>query len=426
MAPREMDRQARPPVSPWLRVFLPFAAGYVLSYFLRNVNAVIAPDLSRDLGISPGALGLLTSAYLLAFAAAQLPLGIALDRYGPRRVESALLLVAAAGCGLFAAGTSLTQLTLGRSLVGFGVSACLMASFKAFGQWFDRERLPSLNAAIMAAGGLGALSASTPLSWVVPFLGWRTVFVLLSLACVAASVGIWSTPDKAAGHDAEPLRLQVVALVDVLRSREFWRFAPLSTLTIGGFMAIQGLWAVPWLMNFNGLGREAAAVHLLLMGTGMLAGFLAIAFGLGALNQRGLPPERVLHVGLGLGLPATLLIVLGIGPTGVLWWVLGFVFASNNLAYALLQSHFPGALAGRVNTALNLLVFLGAFSIQWGFGALVGLLEDRGASARVAFQASFAFLLALQVASWVWFSRATPGTPRPPARHGAAPQASPR
>ncbi|MCX5732545.1 MAG: MFS transporter, partial [Deltaproteobacteria bacterium] len=135
---RELRRGAMndAPMNPWLRIFLPFAAGYVLSYFLRNVNAVIAPDLIRELGISPSGLGLLTSAYLLAFAAAQLPLGVALDRYGARRVESALLLVAAAGCGLFAAGTSLTQLTIGRGLIGFGVSACLMAAFKAFSQWF--------------------------------------------------------------------------------------------------------------------------------------------------------------------------------------------------------------------------------------------------------------------------------------------------
>ena len=393
------------PMNLWLRIFLPFASGYVLSYFLRNVNAVIAPDLGRELGISPSDLGLLTSAYLLAFAAAQLPLGVALDRYGARRVESALLLVAAAGCGLFAAGTSLTQLTIGRGLIGFGVSACLMAAFKAFSQWFDAGRQASLNAAIMAAGALGALSASTPLSWAVPFLGWRTVFVLLTLASAAAAAGIWSTPDKATGRDGEPVRRQVMALGSVFRSREFWRFAPQSTLVIGGFMALQGLWTVPWLMNFSALDRDAAALHLLLMSTGMLVGFLFIAFGLGALTRLGLPPERVLQAGIGLGLSATFLIVLGVGPTGVLWWVLGFVFSIGNLAYALLQRHFPGALGGRVNTALNLMVFLGAFSIQWGFGALVDLLQGGGMALRSAFQASFAILLAMQVASWLWYLR---------------------
>jgi predicted MFS family arabinose efflux permease len=392
-------------VNTWLRVFLPFAAGYVLSYFLRNVNAVIAPDLERDLGISPSSLGLLTSAYLLAFAAAQLPLGVALDRLGPRRVESVLLLVAAAGCGVFATGDSLIQLTFGRALIGLGVSACLMASFKVFSQWFDSRRQPAVNAAVMAAGGVGALVASTPLSLAVPFLGWRTVFGLLAIACAAAAAGIWSTPEKPAGRDAEPLRAQLVALGGVLRSREFWRFAPLSTLTIGGFMAIQGLWAVPWLMTFGGLDRGAAARHLLLTGLGMLAGFLTLAVGLGPLQRRGVPAERVLQAGLALGLPATLLIVLGIGPTGVMWGILGFAFSTNNLAYALLQRHFPVGLAGRVNTALNLMVFLGAFSIQWGFGALVGVLQAGGLPLRGAFQASFALLLAMQFAGWGWYAR---------------------
>jgi MFS family permease len=189
----------------WLRVFLPFATGYYFSYFLRNVNAVIAPELTRELGVSAADLGLLTSAYLLAFGAVQLPLGLALDRYGARRVEASLLLVAAAGCGLFAVGASLTQLAVARALIGLGVSACLMASFKAFSQWFGTERQASLNAAIMAAGGLGALTASTPLAWAIPQYGWRAVFAAFWLvAGLAVAVAIFSTPEKPAG--AKPNR----------------------------------------------------------------------------------------------------------------------------------------------------------------------------------------------------------------------------
>jgi hypothetical protein len=157
----------------------------------------------------------------------------------------------------------------------------------------------------------------------------------------------------------------------VLTSRAFWRYAPQSTLIIGGFMALQGLWAVPWLMNFSGLSREAAAHHLLLMGSGMLAGFLGIAFGVAPLKARGIGPGLLLKFGMGLGLLATLLIVFGIGPSEPLWLALGLVFSVGNLAYALLQGDFDAALAGRVNTALNLMVFVGAFCIQWGFGALV-------------------------------------------------------
>ena len=389
----------------WLRIFLPFAAGYYFSYFLRNVNAVIAPELTRELGASAADLGLLTSAYLLAFGAVQLPLGLALDRYGARRVEAALLLIAATGCALFAAGSSLSELAFARALIGLGVSACLMASFKAFSQWFGLERQASLNAAIMAAGGLGALTASTPLSWVIPQLGWRTVFVALAVAGVAAAAGIFSTPEKPGHAQSEPLASQLAGLGAVLASRAFWRYAPQSTLIIGGFLALQGLWAVPWLMNFAGLPREAAAHHLLLMGGGMLVGFLGIAFGVAPLARRGLKPLRLLQGGMGIGLLATLLIVLGAAPGEPLWFIFGLVFSVGNLAYALLQAHFSPALAGRVNTALNLMVFVGAFAIQWGFGAMVDLLQAAGHTLRAAYQMSFGGLLAVQVASWLWFLR---------------------
>jgi predicted MFS family arabinose efflux permease len=399
MAAKQQGRR----VNLWLRIFLPFAAGYYFSYFLRNVNAVIAPELTRELGVSAADLGLLTSAYLLAFGAVQLPLGLALDRWGARRVESTLLLIAAAGCALFAMGTSLTQLAVARALIGLGVSACLMASFKAFGQWFGLERQASLNAAIMAAGGLGALTASTPLSWAIPAFGWRAVFIALAIAGVAVAAGIFSTPEKASGGTAVPLRQQVAGLVGVLTSRAFWRYAPQSTLIIGGFMALQGLWAVPWLMNFSGLTRELAAHHLLLMAGGMLTGFLGIAFGVNRVAKLGLGPERLLMGGMGLGLLATLLIVLGVGPSEPLWLALGLVFSVGNLAYALLQANYGPELAGRVNTALNLMVFIGAFGIQWGFGAAVDALRAAGQAPREAFQITFGGLLALQLASWLWY-----------------------
>ncbi|MFA5123986.1 MFS transporter, partial [Zavarzinia sp.] len=387
----------------WLRVFLPFAAGYYFSYFLRNVNAVIAPELTRELAVSAADLGLLTSAYLLAFGAVQLPLGLALDRYGPRRVETFLLLIAATGCALFAAGNSLTELAVARALIGLGVSSCLMASFKAFSQWFGTERQASLNAAIMAAGGLGALTASTPLSWAIPHFGWRTVFIVLAVAGVAAAAGIFSTPDKFGNARPEPLRSQLAGLGEVLASRAFWCYAPQTMLIIGGFLALQGLWAVPWLMNFSGLPREAAAHHLLLMGSGMLIGFLGIAFGVAPLAARGFGPLRLLKTGMGIGLVATLLIVLGTAPGEPLWFIFGMVFSVGNLAYALLQGHYSPALAGRVNTALNLMAFVGAFAIQWGFGAAVDALQAAGHAPRAAYQITFAALLAVQAASYLWF-----------------------
>jgi predicted MFS family arabinose efflux permease len=390
-------------MNPWLRVFLPFAAGYYLSYLLRNVNAVIAPELTRDLAVSAADLGLLTSAYLLAFGAFQLPLGLLLDRYGPRRVEAALLLIAAAGCGLFALAEGLAGLTTARALIGLGVSACLMASFKAFSLWFPAERQASLNAAVMAAGGLGALTATTPLGWMLPLAGWRGVFLGLALLALLAAAAIFSTPEKRGSGNVETVAEQLRGLGEILGSRAFWRFAPQTAMIVGGFMAVQGLWAVPWLMSFNGLTREAAAFHLLLTGIAMLAGFLAIAFFVMPLQRRGIPPERILAAGMGLGVAVNAAIAFDLLPTQLSWFLLGLVFSVGNLAYALLQAQFEAGLAGRVNTALNLGAFAGAFGLQWGFGAGIDLLAARGLDQHAAFQWTFAALVLLQAASYAWF-----------------------
>ena len=170
-----------------LRLLLPFACGYFLSYCYRSVNAIIAPDLVADLNLDAADLGLLTSVYFLAFALFQLPLGILLDRFGPRRVETTLLLVAASGALLFAYSETSGGLLLGRALIGMGVSACLMASFKTTASWFPRARVPAMNAWIMTAGGLGALSATRPVELALEFTDWRGVVSILGFATIAVA-----------------------------------------------------------------------------------------------------------------------------------------------------------------------------------------------------------------------------------------------
>ena len=390
-------------INPWLRIFLPFAAGYFLSYLLRNVNAVIAPELIRDLGVSATDLGLLTGAYLFAFGAFQLPLGILLDRYGPRRVETALLLVTATGAALFSLGQNLTELAFARGLIGLGVSACLMASFKAFSLWFPIQRQASLNSAIMAAGAMGALTASTPLGWVLPWIGWRGAFQGLTAVALLAAIIIFTTPDKPAASGKETLANQLRGVARVFTSIAFWRYAPQTMLIVGGFMAMQGLRAVPWLMNFTGLTRDAAAFHLLLMGAGMLLGFVSIAAFVTRLAARGIHPERILITGMGGGILVTLLIVIDGAPTQLLWFAMGLVFSVGNLSYALLSAQFPAQLTGRANTTLNLLAFIGAFGIQWGFGVAVDAYIAAGLAQRDAYQHTYAWLLALQAASYAWY-----------------------
>jgi MFS family permease len=409
-------------LNPWLRVFLPFAAGYFLSYLLRNANAVIVPELTRDLSASAADLGLLTSAYLFAFGAFQLPLGLLLDRYGPRRVEAGLLLVAALGCALFAAGAGLAELAFGRALIGLGVSACLMGSFKAFSLWFPIERQASLNAAVMAAGGLGAVSATAPLAWALPFAGWRGIFAALSLLGVVAAVAILSVPERRAPGGHETLGEQLRALGAILRSRAYWRYAPQTAMLSGGFMALQGLWAGPWLANFNGYSREGVAFHLLLTSVAMTAGFVSLAAFVTRLARAGMPPQRILTFGIGVGIALLGLIVADVGATQLLWFGMGLVFSVTNLSYALLSANFPSHLQGRANTALNLAAFVGAFGIQWGIGALLDLLGAGRMGPHDAMRVAFTLLLAMQAAAWGWFllGARTPADRRPGASAGRA------
>ena len=388
----------------WWRIVPAFAVGYFLSYGLRTVNAVIAPELTRELGLAAADLGLLTSAYFLAFGAFQLPLGILLDRFGPRRVEAALLLVAAAGCAVFALGHSLETLTLGRGLIGFGVSACLMASLKCFHQWFPSDRQPSLTGTIMVAGGLGALCASVPVAAALPILGWRGVFFALAGLAVAVSLLLLlAVPEHDSGQAPEPLAAQLRGVAHIFGSRVFWRYAPQAMVTVGGFMALQGLWAVPWLMTVEGISRAAAAEHLLWMGSAMLGGFLLIAVGSGGLARRGIQPAHLLTGGMAIALGGLAAIVCDLLPGWLSWPLLGFAFSMGNLGYPLLAAQFPAHYAGRANTALNLVVFVGAFGRQWGLGVLIGALQAAGHDAGAAFRLTFAGLLAVEVLCFLWY-----------------------
>lgn len=395
------------PLRLWLRLVPAYALGYFLSYGLRSVNAVIAPELMQELNLRSADLGLLTSAYFLAFGLFQLPLGVLLDRFGPRRVEATLLLVAAFGCGLFALGHSLQTLALARALIGLGVSACLMASFKAFSQWFPIERMPSLNATIMIAGGLGALSASVPVEFALPLIGWRGVFLLVAALLMVAAGLLMTVPDQGGVGSGDSIKQQLRTLMGIYTSPIFWRFAPQGCLVTGGYMAIQGLWAVPWMMEVNGTSRGYAANVLLLLAIAMLFGFLFVATCSVWLARRGISPMNLLSAGMGLALVVQLCIILGWGRPVWLWPLLGLSFSLSNIAYSQLTGAFPAAVSGRVNTALNLMVFVGAFGLQWGVGAAVDAFGACGLVRAEAFRATFAILLASQAMAYAWFLRPT-------------------
>lgn len=385
------------------RVFLPFAAGYFLSQLLRSVNAVVARDLIEELSLDAWTVGFLTSAYFLAFACAQLPLGVSLDRYGPRRTESTLLVFAAAGAFVFSRADSVPLLVTGRALIGLGVSACLMASFHAFVLWAPGARLPFLNGAVMAAGALGSLAATAPVEWAVGLIGWRSLFLILTGLTFAIGLSLFlSTPD-ATEPSNESLAEVIRGLGGVYRNRVFWSVAPFSILHQGTYLAIQSLWAGPWLRDVAGLDRSEVASHLLTLALGMGIGYLGLGYLTQRLDRRGVSPLLVWGAAAVVFLATQSALALGVTHHArVLWFAFGLFGASGMLGYAILTRRFPVAMAGRVNTGLNVLVFTAAFAIQSGIGAVIDWLSPGASFSPEGYRAAFGAALALQLAGFLW------------------------
>jgi len=357
-----------------LRVLAPFGAGYFLSYLYRTVNAVLAPHISASVHLDAGDLGLMTGVYFLAFGAFQLPLGILLDRYGPRRVEAVLLLFAAIGSLAFAVAERAETLVLGRALVGLGVSACLMAALKANVQFFPAARLPLVNGVILSTGGLGAVAATAPVQAALHVVDWRTIFVVLAVLTVAAAINLFLVvPDRKSQTGGETLARQLTEVGGIFRNRRFWRVLPAGAVAQAAFMAIQGLWAGPWLRDVAGLSPDEVAIGLSVMAAGMAAGFLSWGVIAERLDHRGIGPATVAGGGMLLFLLASALMMLGWRDLPLLLAAFyGFTGASSTLCYVVVTRGFSPHLAGRATTSLNLGMFMGAFLMQWGLGALIG------------------------------------------------------
>jgi len=399
-------RGASPPgANPVARVLLPFAGAYVLSYLYRSVNAVIASDLSMEFGLSAAQLGLLTSSYLLAFAAFQLPLGVLLDRFGPRRTDAALLLVAALGGLVFAQAAGVPSLIVGRALIGLGVSGCLMSGIKANVVWFPMSRLAAMNGWMFFAGGVGLMLATLPVEAAVRLTGWRTVFVALCSLTLAASALIFLAVPRREGETLrEPVRAQLSGLWHVFRARGFWPLALCSTAMQSTQMAMQGLWAGPWLRDVAGFDRRGVASSLLLMALATTAGFLFWANFATWAARRGVTPFRVFVSGTGAFLLFQLLVTVGNRNTALASWIgYGFFGTAASLGYAILPHRFPAGLAGRVNTALNSMVFAWAFVVQWAMGGIIDLwpLPAVGYSP-LGYRVGFGAALAIGLCAWLW------------------------
>ncbi|MGM0560220.1 MAG: MFS transporter [Pseudomonadota bacterium] len=391
-----------------LMVVLPFAGGYFLSYLYRTVNAVISGRIIADLPLDASDLGLLTAFYFLAFAAFQMPLGLLLDRFGPRRVQTVLLLAAAMGAFIFSIGTTLFELSVGRALIGLGVSGCLMASLKAITMWFPSERWPLVNGCFLATGGLGAVAATGPVEALLSITDWRGLFLGLAAATIVVSALIFLVvPERQeVGRSRASFRGQWEGVVDIYSSRVFWAAAPLCIAVQGVGFSIHGLWAGPWLADVGGLDSTGVATVLMAMALALTAGFVFTGVAADRLQRMGFSLDRLTGFGAILFIAVQALIVSGLVTSEIWPWVL-FGFTSNMtvLVYPRLAQAFSLEMSGRVNTSVNMLVFIAAFVMQYAMGGLIELATPTGADGypASAYRITFGIAILIELASLAWF-----------------------
>jgi len=401
-----------PPPGQAYRIYGVLCAGFLVSQFYRVSNAVIAPELMRGLAISAEAMGVVTGVYFLAFATAQLPTGLLLDRFGPRRTMAGLFLVAVAGSATFATASGFAGLVLGRALMGVGCAAGLMGSLVAIARWFPAARFAWLSSLLFTLGGAGLLLATTPLAAVSAAAGWRGAFGLMAgVTALVAALLYGVVRDAPGDHTGREGRRESASemwrgLGAVMGNRQLQYVCAIQFVNYGTILAVAGLWAGPYLNDVHGLEGVARGNVLLVLNVAMLAGvmaFSAVARRLGSLRRAiaGGGVASVILLALLAALPG-----LALAPAVALLLLFGLASAYVMLIHAHARAVVPSHLVGRGLTLQNLAVFLGVFVMQALSGLIVGRFQGAGGMApEVAYRAVFGFLALMTGAALLVYLR---------------------
>src|SRR5690606_4096250 len=262
-------------------IFCLFALAYFLSYVYRGANLPLAADLARDIGLNGEGLGLLSAAYFLGFAAAQVPVGVLLDRFGPRRTVGAFLCAAASGGILFAGADNFGQALLARGLIGAGVASCLMGAFKAINDAFPSRAISAANGGVLAIGTSGAIVTGAPVRRLNELIGWRPVYLLLGIASAINAILVLALMRDARRHGSEAPPRHESSLSDLgrlLADRNLRRIVLPSVVSQSVFLAVSGLWAGPFLTTVAHANAQEVARIVSAMGIGLVVGNLSVGW----------------------------------------------------------------------------------------------------------------------------------------------------
>jgi len=389
-----------------ITVFFVFAFGYFLSCLLRAITATLSPVLTLEFELMAADLGLLAGGYFLGFASMQIPLGYLLDKFGPKKIVSSFLLIAFIGTISFALANSFSGLLISRILIGVGVSACLMAPLTGYRIWFAENQQQRANSWMLMIASLGFLSSTLPVQLLLPTFGWRGLFVgiailiLISIVLMLAFIPKWDHQKK----ESLESPIQTGSLADVWKNKFFISVIPMGLFNYGGLMAIQTLWAGPWMIRVAGYTPLESATGLFWINITMLVSFFLWGYFLPRITNLGFSALKILKFGLPVSFLVMLTIII-LGSKAGAFYITLFILSSIFLSVTqpAVGLSFQSHLAGKALTSFNLLIFLGTFIMQWIMGLVIDLVRGFGYTEIIGFKTAFSFFLFLSLTSYLFF-----------------------
>lgn len=396
-----------------------FSALFATGQFNRFSGGVIAPELMRDLALSATQVSTAIAVLFLASALAQLPIGVALDRWGPKRTLTVGVLAGILGVLLLASAQGMAQLVVSRLLIGAGFSTVMVSAFVVFARWFAADRFASKSSLMLGVAGMGSLLATSPLAMFIESHGWRAAFFTVAavagtLLCVAWLL-VRDAPDGWKPRQAartESLADNLRGLMTVLRHPGMWRILSIALVSFAPATTMIGLWAGPYLRDVHGLDAVPRGHVLLAMGLAANIGLICY----GPLDRRLDTRKKVVLAGAA---SQALMFALLAGLDGVTLWLGAALLVTQGLLsnfYIVLHAHtraiVPEHLTGRAVTLVNLCCVMGVFLMQVASGLLIGAFQQAdGRAPELAYRLLFGLIavaMALGLAGYCRVADARP------------------
>ena len=385
-------------------VFLVFALAYFISTLIRASTATLSPIFSQELGLKAGDLGLLAGGYFLGFAAMQLPNGIFLDKFGPKKIILFFLTIALFSTIAFSKSESFLSLLVSRILIGIGVSVCLMAPLTGYRRWLALDQQQRANAWMLMSGALGMLASTLPIQLLLPEIGWRNIFlilaglILITIILIILIIPSWEKTETTIEDKG------LSSYKTIWTHPYFLSLVPLGFFNYGGLQAIQTLWAGPWMTNVSGYTPIQAAINLFWLNLSMLVTFFIWGFINPYFHKKGISTDKIIIAGVPLSFLALgFIIYSGTNVSGLHFalFLIASVFVS--LAQPAVGMTFPNAIAGKALSSYNLVLFLGTFTVQWAIGVLIDLFKSFGYNTVLSYQISFSIFALCCILSYSYF-----------------------